>query len=150
MTQTICFGWEGVVVEVTEIACMVRRWGSEPYFVHCHRARWNGTGLRAFQGCSGGRCALRCIPCQSVRWRLESSRARNNISTYSNWSAVGEQVVFAAAERQAMRKIDGEIVGSLGMVVGGKVDAIACCSRAWNCASSRSFRLARLAADLVG
>ena len=60
--------------------------------------------------------------------RLESSRARNNISTYSNWSAVGEQVVVAAAERQAVRKIVGEIVGSLGMVVGGKVDAVSAAS----------------------
>ena len=63
-----------------------------------------------------------------MRWRHESSRARNNISTYSNWSAVGEQVVVAAAERQAMRKIVGEIVGSLGMVVGGKVDAVSAAS----------------------
>ena len=41
----------------------------------------------------------------------------------------GEQVVVAAAERQAMRKIVGEIVGSLGVVVGGKVDAMQAASK---------------------
>ena len=47
---------------------------------------------------------------------------------FQNGFAVGEQVVFAAAERPAMRKVVGEIVGSLGMVVGGKVGAVSAAS----------------------
>ena len=39
-------------------------------------------------------------------------------------------MVAVAAERQAMRTIGGEIVGSLGMVVGGKVGAMQAASKA--------------------
>ena len=38
-------------------------------------------------------------------------------------------MVAVAAERQAMRTIGGEIVGSLGVMVGGKVDAMPAASK---------------------
>ena len=64
--------------------------------------------------------------------------------------------MVAGSERPAMQ-IGGEAVGPLGMVVGGNggvcdrcMEDIACCRRAWKACSSRSFLLARLAADLVG